>query len=68
MLGIIKEVEIEDVHASIEPEQNGGSRLIISVELDKHDVIELYKIVTGTHPHLKTDLPGNSNVTPLQLR
>lgn len=68
MLGIIKEVDIEDVRASIEPEQNGGSRLIIGVELDKHDVIELYKIVTGTHPHLKTDVASNSNVTPLQLR
>lgn len=66
-IGIVRQVRIEDVQA-LPDEEGTRETVMIDIPLEKHDVIELYKIATGTHPHIKAASSGNVNITPLQLR
>ena len=61
-IGIMKPVSVEQIKQSPHEEP----AIVVELQLSKENVIELYKIVTGTHPEMKAPPPVQK--VPVQIR
>jgi hypothetical protein len=62
-IGIVKPVSNEQIKQSPHDEP----AIVVELQLSKENVIELYKIVTGTHPEMKAP-PTTAKISPMQIR